>query len=283
MGCCSRLAFLFPDLRPRRGAARAEAKAECPSGLQAAVSQHIPAAVLVSPTEPSWSSLGMQELSSSLLQYCLSKPKSNSVLGLAAALPCPALPLPKGAQSSCGYQTLQLMQGLLCSCDPFGGTEACRDLPGTAGRGLRGQQHLQQPLCTAGAPRCVPNAPLLQNTGCPQPSINVGVAEVGTAARRKQELNDRRVLLRLKGAWQIAPLQPEMSSPPGEGQHRVRLGQRHPQKGRACQAPQCRSAAVVSGWQLGLGCVPGRFSFAAHSKARPGPWVLMGLPQTSSL
>lgn len=202
---------------------------------------------------------------------------------LAAALPCPALPLPKGAQSSCGYQTLQLMQGLLCSCDPFGGTEACRDLPGTAGRGLRGQQHLQQPLCTAGAPRCVPTAHLLQNTGCPQPSINVGVAEVGTAARRKQELNDRRVLLRLKGAWQIAPLQPEMSSPAGEGQHRVRLGQRHPQKGWACQAPQCRSAAVVSGWQLGLGCVPGRFSFAAHSKARPGPWVLMGLPQTSSL
>lgn len=114
---------------------------------------------------------------------------------------------------------------MLCSCDPFGGAEACRDLPGTAGRGLRGQQHLQQPLCTAGAPRCVPKAHLLQNTGCPQPSINVWVAEVGTAARRKQELNDRRVLLRLKGAWQIAPLQPQMSSPPGEGQHSVRLGQ----------------------------------------------------------
>lgn len=55
------------------------------------------------------------------------------------ALPCPALPLSKGAQSSCGYHTLQLMQGLLCSCDPFGGAQgagACRDSRhGTEGTG----------------------------------------------------------------------------------------------------------------------------------------------------
>lgn len=83
---------------------------------------------------------------------------------------------------------------------------------------------------------------------------------MGTAAKRKgrkQEFNDSRVLLALKGAWQIAPPQPEISWPPAEGQHRVL------HRGTHRRAGPVRSPSV----SLSCGCLRPAARAGLHSRA----------------
>lgn len=144
---------------------------------------------------------------------------------------------------------------------------ACRDLPRTAGRGLRGQERPQHPLCTTGGPRQFLTHTSWRIPGARSPAERWNSSE---AERRRGELNDSRVLVGLKGAWQIPALQPEISSAPSEGQHRVLDRDIHRRAGPAGSPSVSLSCGCL--WPAAQAGLHSRALFSL-CKSRPGLWV----------